>query len=155
MGVIKTIPPSASSSFSLHIWNRKHLGGNQLHRVHVVCLRPSAGSLAEQSFKCQSFSLLSHVLCSKLLCLTCSVCSTLLLYQRKNNVDQKQILAEMPAVTYFGSFYAVAAEPSWSSFQEINLVSCWFFSDRNIILTLNGIFSVGLCCIYVFFLQPG
>lgn len=121
----------------------------------MVCLRPCLGFLAEQRFHCQSFSLLSHVLCSKLLCLTCRTCSTLLLYQRKNNVDQKQILAEMPAVTYFGSFYAVAVEPSWISFQEINLVSCWFFSDRNIILTLNGIFFVGLCYIYVFFLQPG
>lgn len=121
----------------------------------MVWLRPCTGSLAKQSSNCQGFSLLSHVLCSKLLCLTCSTCSTLLLFQRKNNVDQKQILAEMPAVTYFVSFYTVAVEPSWISFQEINLVSCCFFSDRNIILTLNGIFSVGLCCSYVFFLQPG
>lgn len=137
----------------------------------MVCLRPCTNPLAEPSSKCQSFIPLSRVLCSKLLCLTCNVCSTLLWYQRKNNVHQKQILAEMPAVTYFGSFYTAAAEPSWISFQETNLVSCWlvwwgflfgfvvvfiyFFFLTNIILTLNGISSVGLHCTYVFFLQPG
>lgn len=77
----------------------------------------------------------------------------------------------MPAVTYFGSSYTVAAEPSWISFQETNLVSCWLvwwgflfgfvgvflfiFFLTNIILTLNGISSVGLHCTYGFFYSLG